>query len=256
MLNCTVQSTVPNTDTASTVVSKAGYFGRPWQSTTGETVFRDTIVEPSYGAEGSLVLPEGWLDSLSGRSALCGEYNTAEVLPGLNNLDKRAPWATKFASPAIADGTAMEPKAWLGGWDAFAGKDMSVETHTFADATPGTAKVQTGINVQDVKTITVDGEAYAWVRDLATALAGTGAKFNVTWDGGVALVPGETYVPSGADTTAALTGDVRYAAPSYATSVKGAVVNLDAVVFTDANQGGYTFYKLSDLADVLGFTVK
>ncbi len=246
MVNCTVTSTVPGTDTASTLVSKAGYFGRPWQSTTGEAVFRDTVVEPSYGGE-SLILPEGWLDSLSGRSALCGEYNTMEVLPGLDNTAGRAAWAARFDQPQLADGFQMDPQTWLGGWDAFAGKDLSVEPHTLSSLAVGTAQLG-GVSVNTLK---VRGQDYVWIRDAATALAGAGIKLGVAWDGGVELVPGQDYAPSGPVSTAALSGDTRYAAPSFPTKVNGQVVNLDALVFTDSAQGGYTFYKLSDLAQVL-----
>ncbi len=261
MYGCSVKSTIPNTDTASTVVSKAGYFGRPWQSTTGEAVFVNTVVEPSYGEEGSLILPEGWLDSLSGRSALCGEYETTEVLPGLSNLDKRAPWATKFETDYTADGTFMNPTVWLNGWNAFEGKGeelISGPNCEFINAflSGKTATLRAGGKNTSVKIYNMNGQDYVWVRDVAVALADTEAKFNVTWDNGVALVPGADYVPSGPENTGDIGDFVLYRSPFFATSVNGKVVNLDAVVFTDAQGGGYTFYKLTDLADALGFSVK
>lgn len=255
MYNCTVSYTTPGVDTASALVSKPGYFGRPWQAQTGETVFRDTVIEPSYD-DRSLILPEGWFDSLSGKSPLCGEYATTEALPGLSNTAKRVTWAQQFQEAKIADGTAMDPAAWLGGWDAFAGKNMDVSTHTFAEAKAGQRSVQAGNKTVSVPTLTMDGVEYVWVRDAAVALGGTDAKFNVTWDGGVALVPGQDYVPNGPADTSALTGELVYVHPTFATTVGGKLAQLKAVVFTDAAKGGYTCYRLADLADALNVTVK
>ena len=39
-------------------------------------------------------------------------------------------------------------------------------------------------------------------------------------------------------------------------TVGGKLAQLKAVVFTDAAKGGYTCYRLADLADALGVTVK
>ncbi len=255
MYNCTVTSTTPGVDTASSLVSKPGYLGRPWEAKTGESVFYRTIIEPSYGGV-SMILPEGWLDSLSGRSPLCGEYATTEAAPGVDNSAQRASWTAKFTAPALADGTPMEPTAWLNGWDAFAGKDMSVETHALSDAAAGTKTVSVDGKSVELKTLTMDGVEYVWVRDAATALAGTAAQFNVTWANGVDLVTGQAYVPSGPADTSALAPAAIYAHPSFATTVNSAPAQLKTVVFTDANEGGYTYYRLSDLAAALGLTVK
>lgn len=255
MYNCNVRSTTPGVDTASELVSKPGYLGRPWQANTGETVFYKTVINPSYDGQ-SMILPEGWLDSLSGRSALCGEFGTTEATPGVDNSAARAPWTAKFTDAVLADGTAMDPKIWLGGWDAFAGKDMTVLAHTLSEGAAATRRLQSGVNTASVNVLTFSGEDYVWVRDVAAALAGTGARFSVTWDNGVKLVPGEDYAASGPADTSALTPASVYAVPPFSTTVKGANVGVDAIVFTDAAGGGYTFYNLADLAAALGFTVK
>ena len=255
MHNCTVSYTTPGVDTASALVSKPGYFGRPWQANTGETVFAYTVIEPSYSND-SLILPAGWFDSLSGKSPLCGEYATTEAVPGLDNTARRVTWAQQFPEAKLADGTAMDPKSWLNGWDAFAGKNMDVSTHTFAEAKAGTHAVSADGKSVTLNTLTLDGQEYVWVREAATALNGTAAQFNVTWDNGVALVPGTAYVPSGPADTSALTGEVVYTHPTFATTLGGQLAQLKAVVFTDAAKGGYTCYRLADLADALGLTLQ
>lgn len=255
MYNCTVTSTTPGVDTASQLVSKPGYFGRPWQANTGETVFAHTVIEPSYSND-SLILPEGWFDSLSGKSPLCGEYDTSEAVPGLDNAAKRVTWAQRFAEAKLADGTAMDPKTWLNGWDAFAGKDMTVSDHTFAQAAPATRTVRTGGKQVTLKTLTLDGEEFVWLRDAATALQGTAAQFNVTWSDGVALTSGAAYVPSGPADTSALTPGAVYTHPTFAVTLDGKPVQLKTRVFTDAGRGGYTCCRLSDLAAALGFTLQ
>ncbi len=263
LLGCTVKSTTPSTDTASTLVSKAGYFGRPWQAATGEAVFVNTFVEPSYGSEGALILPEGWLDSLSGRSALCGEYGTVDGrLPadqtGSPDLSQRASWAAQFADTVTADGTAMDAKTWLNGWDAFASRSLDLSPRDFSTFRAGgrTATLLAGGQSVTVALSTFDGQDYVWIRDVAKALADTDAKFNIIWDNGVSLVPGESYVPSGPESAELVSGLALGLSVPYATSVNGAVVNLDGLCYTDPQGGAYTFYKLTDLAPVLGVTVQ
>ena len=251
MHNCTVSYTTPGVDTASALVSKPGYFGRPWEANTGEAVFAHTVIEPSYSND-SLILPAGWFDSLSGKSPLCGEYATTEAVPGLNNSAGRVTWAQQFPEAKLKDGTAMDPVTWLNGWDAFAGKNMDVSTHTFAEAVAGTHTVNVDGKTVTLRTLTLDGVEYVWVREAATALNGTSKQFNVTWDKGVALVPGAAYVPAGPADTSALTGDVVYTHPTFPTTVNGQLAQLKTAVFTDGAKGGYTCYRLADLADALG----
>ncbi len=255
MYNCTIGSTTPGVDTASELVSKPGYFGRPWQANTGETVFYKTVIEPSYDNV-SMILPEGWFDSLSGKSPLCGEYDSYEQLGTVDNTDKRVSWAASFTEPKLADGSDISVETYLGGWDAFAGKDMTVVTRSMADAKADVKTVQVKDKSVELKTLTIGGEDYVWIRDAAVALADTDARFNVTWKDGVDLVKGEKYVPAGAEDTSALTAKAPYAEPAFSTSVDGKAGELKAVVFTDAQGGGYTCYSLTDLAQALGVTVK
>ena len=130
MYNCRITSTTPGVDTASQYTSKPGYFGRPWTAKTGEAVFYNTIIDaadPNWASIGeSLIRPAGWLNTLSGESVLCGEFGTYEMA-GVNYLADRASWATVFETATLADGTPITIEAFLGTWDAFAGKDLTIE---------------------------------------------------------------------------------------------------------------------------------
>jgi len=130
MYNCTVTSTVPGVDTASEYPSKPGYLGRPWQAGTAEAVFCHTIIDAAdahwneLGA--SLIQPAGWLNTLSGESAMSAEYGTYEMAAGVNNQSARASWASTLSIPVLADGTVISVPAFLGTWMPFEGKDMEV----------------------------------------------------------------------------------------------------------------------------------
>ena len=119
MYNCTVTSTTPGVDTASEYRAKPGYFGRPWTPNTADVVFYNTVVETTNhpGSEGkSLIVPEGWNNTLSGESKNLCEYGTLE-LSGENNTATRAKWATGLTTPKIDDGkTDISIKAFLGDW--------------------------------------------------------------------------------------------------------------------------------------------
>ena len=130
MYNCRITSTVPGVDTASEFTSKPGYFGRPWASNTGEAVFYNTVIDATCehwaSISPSLIREVGWLSTLSGESALCGEFATHEMAD-VDNSANRAAWAAVFASEFLADGTPITIAAFLGEWDAFAGKDLTIE---------------------------------------------------------------------------------------------------------------------------------
>ena len=134
MYNCTVTSTTPGVDTASAYTSKPGYFGRPWAANTAEVVFYMTNIEATctnwYSLGASLIRADGWLSTLSGESALVGEYGTYELALGADNSASRVGWANVFETEVLADGTPITIEAFLGEWDAFAGKDMTVVMST------------------------------------------------------------------------------------------------------------------------------
>jgi len=132
MYNCTVTSTTPGVDTASQYTSNPGYFGRPWTPNTGEAVFFHTVIDATcnhfYDLGASLINPAGWLSTLSGESALSAEYGTYEYAKDVDNSGSRASWATVLTSATLANGEPISVETWLGSWDPFAGKDMTIET--------------------------------------------------------------------------------------------------------------------------------
>lgn len=124
MYECTITSTQPSIETASSYRAKPGYFGRPWAATTSEAVFYNTTIEtsnaPSYNGN-SLIMPLGWLNTLNGNSSGMYEYGTSEV-SGVNNTPNRATWSTSLSSPLLNDGTPITTFNFTKGndnWDPF-----------------------------------------------------------------------------------------------------------------------------------------
>jgi len=96
---------------------------------------------------------------------------------------------------------------------------------------------------------------YVKARDVAQVLNGTAAQFNVTWDGAVNLVPHAAYVPDGSEMNTPYSGDRAYHEVSSQTKVNGSASNIQGFVLHDDTGGGYTYYKLRDLGEALGFDV-
>ena len=96
---------------------------------------------------------------------------------------------------------------------------------------------------------------YIKVRDLALILNGTKAQFAVDYDGAVNLVSGKAYRPVGSEMSTPFSGNRTYQKPAGTTKVNGLASGLDAILLLDNNGGGYTYYKLRDLGQALGFNV-
>jgi len=97
---------------------------------------------------------------------------------------------------------------------------------------------------------------YVKVRDVALALDGTAAQFNVGWDGSVNLEKGQPYTTrNGQENNTPYSGNQPFKAATSATNVNGEAADLTAFVITDASGSGSTYYKLRDLAQALGFNV-
>ena len=96
----------------------------------------------------------------------------------------------------------------------------------------------------------IGGEVWFRLRDIALALSGTGSRFSVGWDAGtrtVTLATGEAYVPDGSEGTAEAPG-AAVVPGSQTIRVNGEVTDLSAW-----NIGGRNYFRLADLAPVLGF---
>ncbi len=94
---------------------------------------------------------------------------------------------------------------------------------------------------------------YIRARDLAALLNGTAAQFEVGWDQYVQLTSKTPY--TGSADKAPLTAEMPYTDYSYdPTFVDGKAVFMDAIQM-EYGGGGYTYYKLRDLAQALDFNV-
>lgn len=97
---------------------------------------------------------------------------------------------------------------------------------------------------------------YVKVRDVALALDGTAAQFNVGWDGNVNLEKGKAYTTrNGQENNTPYSGNQPFTCATSATNVDGESADLTAFIITDASGNGSTYYKLRDLGAALGFTV-
>jgi len=99
---------------------------------------------------------------------------------------------------------------------------------------------------------------YVKLRDLAAALDGTAAQFNVVWSAetGVGIETGKAYTSrNGQEGKTPYSGDRAYQKGAATTQVNGVAVPLQAFVLTDDNGGQSTYYKLRDLGQALGFNV-
>ncbi len=97
---------------------------------------------------------------------------------------------------------------------------------------------------------------YVKLRDIAQILNGTPVQFNVTWDGAVNIVSGQAYTANGSEMTDPFGGkDWPYLFSDSETKVDGERVDIGAILLTDAEDGGFTYYRLRDLCAALGFVV-
>lgn len=98
---------------------------------------------------------------------------------------------------------------------------------------------------------------YIKLRDLAYALNGTDAQFQVGYAGGVLVTSKAQYTPTGSEMSTPFSGDRIYRNLSEKDGFKLNGVWKDASHFTllDDNGGGYTYFKLRDLGELLGFNI-
>ena len=99
------------------------------------------------------------------------------------------------------------------------------------------------------------GTNYVKLRDLAYALNGTAAQFEVEYDGSIRVIPGRAYTPAGGEMTTPFTGDRIYTGGPLPLRVGSGDTVMTAIALLDANGLGYTYFKLRDLGTVLGFGV-
>ena len=98
---------------------------------------------------------------------------------------------------------------------------------------------------------------YVRLRDIAAALNGTGAQFEVGWNSteGITVESGRPYTAAGGELTQIFTGDQPYKAGNSPLTANGAPIALEAITLTDKNGGESNYFKLRDLGRALGFNV-
>lgn len=207
------------------------------------------------------------------------EYDYGE---GMNNVVFQA----KDGAVSSAGGTELNSSAVRGNWlkgQSLCGFDQGggvegdywglTDAAQVLAGLKGYAAANPAMASASAQSVLVDGKAvefqmyalkdenggvtnYVKVRDIASVLNGTAAQFEVGYYSGmVHLVKGWSYTPNGSEMNTPFSGDQLYTKSAAQTNVDGVNLDLDAITLTDANGGGYTYYKLRDLGSALGFTV-
>ena len=120
-----------------------------------------------------------------------------------------------------------------------------------AKAVVSNAKVTVNGEAVELPAYNIDGNNYFKLRDVAVAVAGTVANFEVGYDKeakAVTVTTGAAY--TGSTEVAAVAGDATAKA-----SVQKVVLDGEDADLVAYNIGGYNYFKLRDLGEVLGFTV-
>lgn len=96
---------------------------------------------------------------------------------------------------------------------------------------------------------------YVKLRDVADALNGSAAQFEVGYYGAVNIATGWAYTPNGSENSTPFSGARECLPTVQKVNIDGTLTNLEAFTLTDNNGGGYTYYKLRDLGNAIGFKV-
>lgn len=148
------------------------------------------------------------------------------------SLTEKAPLGTVTRENIPATGTAHVRRQSI----EIDGRAVSFQTYALVDANGGETN-------------------YVRLRDIAYALSGTAARFDVSWNGSITIEPMSAYHANGSEMQTPFSGDRAYTTSSAATIIYGESIPFTAITLTDDNGGGYTYYKLRDLGKVLGFQV-
>ena len=95
---------------------------------------------------------------------------------------------------------------------------------------------------------------YIKIRDLALALNGTKAQFNVDWvNKTISIETGKAYDPIGTENNTPFNDERAYTRTSDPTTLNGVAIELDSIRLMDDNDNGYTYSQVKNLAATLGF---
>ena len=215
----------------------------------------DTLYYMPYAANGTPGPVQSAEASLSDCQPICYNgkavwYVTSRSVPTFYTLDENGVTAhaarteqteqpsrpsESEAAPAPAAGTAYASTQAI----AVDGRAVTFEAYALKDA-----------NGNDTN--------YVKLRDVAYVLNGTSAQFQVGWDQAastIALTTGAAYSSNGTEMSTPYSGDRAYEAASSTVTVNGQTAALNAILLKDDSGNGYTYFKLRDLGEALGFTV-
>lgn len=95
---------------------------------------------------------------------------------------------------------------------------------------------------------------YIKLRDIASVFIGTSVEFEVGWNGAVNIETKKSYTPNGSEMSTPFS-DSRIYESAAPTNINGVQADLEAIILRDYKGGSYTYYKLRDLGQALGFNV-
>lgn len=172
------------------------------------------------------------------------------VIVAEGNYNKSIHWGREISRARLEQGGLQVATRW---------RAEAPEENTAATAYASTQTVQV-----DGKPVTFNAYAlkdekgnltnYIKLRDVADILNGTAAQFQVGWDGTISITTGQAYTPNGTENIQNFTGDQAYTVSTSPVTVNGVTANLEAITLSDST-GGYTYFKLRDLGEALGFNV-
>jgi len=169
-----------------------------------------------------------------------------------------------FVYPALSDTDYDPTQASVDTLPLFTAPPLSqLPDSTQAVAYPSIQTVQVdGIPVQfqmyAVKDAHGNDTNYVKLRDLAQVLRESPSRFSVTWNGGLNVIditPGADYTPNGSEMYTPFSGTRAYTAMEAETRMFGVSLPIQAILLQDDAGNGYTYYKLRDLGNALGFYV-
>lgn len=135
-----------------------------------------------------------------------------------------------------------------------AGEAAPIASPEPVTAVPTASKVLVNGEEVSFEAYNINGNNFFKLRDLALAVSGTEKQFEVTWDGeknAISLVSGKAYTPVGGELAVSAELQAQIAAPTASQIFVDGV----EVQFTAHNIGGNNYFKLRDIAKVMGFGV-
>jgi len=133
---------------------------------------------------------------------------------------------------------------------------IAMAVPAFAAAGDTVSHMNVSVVVNENEAVDVSGcvageeEKYVNLCDMARALNGTPAQFNVEWDGTVKIIKGQPYE---AEAKVIPFGDEAVCVENHPIYVDGEAMEIAAFMLLDENGGGYTYVLGDDLKAAIGY---